>query len=284
MCLLYLWGHNNVFPYSRLLLILFDAMLPFLARYCHLLIGLWTRTPSWKPHTNMVAFCILCVPVSVTCLSFLHSTQDGFTKSSRTQRTTWATDWPATKRTTRSPTPLPSTLLSHFCLNTRTPPHSQPAAAAPPPRQKTPSPLLHTPRPSLNTHRYRAYLLLPREWRRTLFPKSSTSEPCYKLRTHFEPEPFPKRRLLLNRGLPGSVSALFCTVVDDSGSQRTCSSCFWTRRSVSKKTLSLLRPVFNCVICSLKKRENCWTHTSYVCQWVLVLEWRKVKLTMIWLS
>lgn len=221
------------------------------------------------------------------CLSFLHSIQDAFTKSFRTQRTTWATDWPATRRTTRSPTPLPSTLLSHFCPNSHTPPHSQPAAAAPPPRQKTPSLLRHTPRPSLNTHRYRACLLLPQEWRRTLFPKSSTSEPCYKLsselRTQFEPEPLPKRRLLLNRGLSGGVSAL--------------SAPLWTTLEVKGhaalvfgldvqflKTLSLLCPVFNCVICSLKKKGKLLNHISDVCQRVLVLGWRKVKLKMIWLS
>lgn len=124
--------------------------------------------------------------MSLICLLFPNSTQDDFMKSSQTQQTMWATDWPVTRRTTQSPTPLPSTLLSRSCHSTPTTPHNQPpqpaAAAAAPPCQKTPSLLRHTPRPSLNTPRCRACLLLPLEWLRTLSPKSSTSELWYKLK------------------------------------------------------------------------------------------------------
>lgn len=161
---------------------------------------------------------------SLICLSFLHSTQDGFMKSFQTQRTMWATDWPVTRRTTQSPTPLPSSLLSHSCPSTPTTPHKQPLqpAAAAPTRQKTPSLLLHTPRPSLNTPRCRDFPLLPPEWRRTLFPKSSTSEPtlCHKLKpleraqmTRYKLEPFLTGgwKNVVNLGLSGRVSALKVT-------------------------------------------------------------------------
>lgn len=100
-------------------------------------------------------------------------------KSFQTQRIMWATDWPVIRTTTRSPTPPPSTLPSLFCPSTPTP-HSQPqppvAAAPPPPPQNTPTLLPHTPQPSLNTPRYRVCPPHLREWRRTPFPKSSTSE------------------------------------------------------------------------------------------------------------
>lgn len=99
-------------------------------------------------------------------------------KSFRTQRIMWATDWPVIRTTTRSPTPPQSTLPSLFCPSTLTT-HSQPqppAAAAPPPPRKTPTLLPHTPQPSSNTPRYKVCPPHLRERRRTLFPKSSTSE------------------------------------------------------------------------------------------------------------
>lgn len=106
------------------------------------------------------------------------STPAAFTRSSQTRQTTWATDWPATRRTTRSPTPPPSTLLSPSCLSsptTRKPPQPPAAAPAPPP-PKIPSLLPRTPRPSSNTPRCRGCRPRPREWRRTPSPRSSTSE------------------------------------------------------------------------------------------------------------
>lgn len=104
-------------------------------------------------------------------------------KSFQVQQTMWATDWPATRRITRSPTPLPSTPRSHFCPNTPTT-HNQPPrqAAAAPPHRKTPSLLRRTPQPSLNTPQCRACPPLPRGWQRTLFPKSSTSERWHRLK------------------------------------------------------------------------------------------------------
>lgn len=124
----------------------------------------------------------------------LHSIQHDFMKSFQTQPIMWATDWPVTRRTTQSPTPLPLTPLSHFCPNTPTTPHNPlmqpPAAAAAPPHQKTPSPLPHTPQPSLSTPPCRAWLLLPLGWQRTLSPKSSTSD-----WTLIQTWPFPKRTL-----------------------------------------------------------------------------------------
>lgn len=117
------------------------------------------------------------------CLSFHCSILDVFMKSFQVQQTMWATDWPATRRITRSPTPLPSTPRSHFCPNTPTT-HNQPPrqAAAAPPHQKTPSLLRRTPQPSLNTPQCRACPPLPRGWQRTLFPKSSMSERWYRLK------------------------------------------------------------------------------------------------------
>lgn len=134
---------------------------------------------------SILVYSVGLVYVSNISLSSHCSMQDGFMKSCQTQRTMWATDWPVTRMTTPSPTLLPSTPLSRFCPNTLTThsrPPRPPAAAAAPPRLKTPSPLLHTPpQPSLNTRQYRVCLLHPREWRRTLFPKSSMFELCHKL-------------------------------------------------------------------------------------------------------
>lgn len=128
-------------------------------------------------------------------------------KSFRTQRITWATDWPVIRTTTRSPTPPPSTLPSLFCPSTLTT-HSQPqppAAAAPPPPRKTPTLLPHTPQPSSNTPRYKVCPPHLREWRRTLFPKSSTSE-HKQIKPNLNPKPFPAPEV--DCGLSGSLSAL----------------------------------------------------------------------------
>lgn len=111
-------------------------------------------------------------------------------KSFRTQRITWATDWPVIRTTTPSPTPPPSTRPSLFCPSTLTT-HSQPQprAAAPPPPQKTPTLLPHTPQPSLNTPQYKVWPPHLREWQRTLFPKSSTSE-NKQIKPNLNPKPF----------------------------------------------------------------------------------------------
>lgn len=98
-------------------------------------------------------------------------------RSFQTRPTMWATDWPVTRRTTQSPTPLPSTLPCPSCLNNPTT-HKRPQrpAAAAPPRPKTPSLPPPTRRPSSNTLRYRGCHPHPRGWQRTLFPRSSTCE------------------------------------------------------------------------------------------------------------
>lgn len=169
-------------------------------------------------------------------------------KSFLTQQTTWATDWPVTRRTTQNPTPLPSTPLSHFCPSTPTTPHNPPLrpAAAAPTCQKTPSPLPHTPQPSLSTPPYRACPLLPRGWPRTLFPKSSTSEwtPRYKLK------PRPDSNLNLSQeegwknvshpGLLGSLSALSLPFETSLEVKRRCSFRLWTYGIITTfKTFSL---------------------------------------------
>lgn len=199
------------------------------------------------------------------CFSFLHSIQDDFMKSFRTQQTMWATDWPVTRRTTQSRTPLPSTLRCHFCPSTPTTPHNQPlqpTAAAAPPHQKTPSLLHHTPRPSLNTPRYRACPLLRREWQRTLFPKSSMSEQCYQL------TPLPRAQ----RKQPDLKPRGGCCLTADYQAVSHClHHCGWLWKSKDNaafvfglgiksnfETLSLFCPVFYCVIYCLK-REDCWT-------------------------
>lgn len=111
------------------------------------------------------------------CVSSGGSMQDGFMRSFQTRPTTWATDWPVTRRTTQSPTPLLSTLPCPSCLNNPTT-HKRPQrpAAAAPPRPKTPSLPPRTQRPSSNTLRYRACHPHPRGSQRTLFPRSSTCE------------------------------------------------------------------------------------------------------------
>lgn len=171
------------------------------------------------------------------CLSFHRSILDGFMKSFQAQRTTWATDWPVTRRITQSPTPLPSTLHSHFCPNTPTT-HNQPlrpaAAAPPPPHQKAPFLLLRTPRPSLNTPQCRACPLLPRGWQRTLFPKSSTSELWYRLKP-LQWAHIPTRRLLFNPGQSGSISALSAPLWMALEVKGLCSFWFWTRSSLKVK-------------------------------------------------
>lgn len=141
-------------------------------------------------------------------------------KSFQAQPTMWATDWLVTKRTTRSPTPPQSTLLLHFCPSTRTTLRLQTLqwASAAPPHQETPSLLLHTPLLSLSTPLYQVSPLLPREWQRTLFPKSSTSE-ATSVKQHgsnqndfLEKIFWGKEKNTINfTGLWGNVSALLRT-------------------------------------------------------------------------
>lgn len=142
-------------------------------------------------------------------------------KSFRTQRIMWATDWPVIRTTTRSPTRPPSTLPSLFCPSTLTT-HSQPqppAAAAPPPPRKTPTLLPHTPQPYSNTPRYKVCPPHLREWQRTLFPKSSTSE-----HKQIKPNLNPK---LSPQGWLWTLRQPLCTI-DGSGSQwGQCSDCLW---------------------------------------------------------
>lgn len=164
---------------------------------------------------------------------------DAFMKSFLTQRTTWATDWPVIRMTTRSPTPPPSTLPSRFCpstLTTRNQPQRRAAPPPPPPPpRKTPTLLRHTPRPSLNTPRCKACPRHRREWRRTLFPKSSTSELWKKQadQTPFEPETFPLK-LMQNWGLP------LCTMDGSAGQWGRCSNCFWNFPKVNPFKLKVI--------------------------------------------
>lgn len=179
---------------------------------------------------------LLCLWQFSVCCSIL----DAFMKSFQTRRTTWATDWPVIRMTTRSPTPPPSTLPSRFCpstLTTRNQPQRR-AAAAPPPPQKTPTLLRHTPQPSLNTPRCKACPPHRQEWRRTLFPKSSTSE-LWNKTSRLKP--------IWTRNLSSEVDAELwttrpplCTMDGSAGQWGQCSNCFWNFPKVNPFKLKVI--------------------------------------------
>lgn len=205
-------------------------------------------------------------------LSFLHSIRDDFMKSFQTQQIMWATDWPVTRRITRSPTPLPSTLPCRFCPSTPTTLHNQPLqppAAAAPARQKTPSLLRHSPRPSSNTPLYRACPPLPQEWRHILSPKSSTSD---SPQTQTFPVSADETTLIQSRAFSEEEVGEVCWTLDRQEFvfgmrplwaamefKRQCIFLFVGLGSKSSfETFSLFRIVFHCGYYFLK-REDCWT-------------------------